>query len=310
MKAGSTSSAYPLWKYTTRSSTTYLSHPLTPTTTTTMNSLCFIIITFFCIAGSTSAFEAFKDDGSVRVEAQAYCKSPDGYENSDGGRKYGPIEGWNVSAVTSMESLFYYLSNCNPPISKWDVSEVTTFWSMFNGAAAFNQDLSEWNVANGRDFKNMFEGAVAFNQDLSEWNVANGRDFSGMFRGAAAFNQDLSKWNVANGENFKNMFRGVRAFNQDLSEWNVANGGDFKTMFRGAAVFNQDLSKWNVANGQSFRNMFKNSGMNYFIGEWDFKSMRNNARRIRIFFSMLGVTKYDDASNAKWKQLNNLIFKK
>jgi len=63
-----------------------------------------------------------------------------------------------------------------------------------------------------------------------------------------------------------------------------------------------------VTKGRKFKNMFKNSGMNYFIGEWDFKSMRNDARRIRIFFSMLGVTECYDASNAEWKQLNNLIF--
>jgi len=62
-----------------------------------------------------------------------------------------------------------------------------------------------------------------------------------------------------------------------------------------------------VTKGRKFRNMFKKSGMNYFIGEWDFKSIRNDARRIRIFFSMLGVTE-NDASNAEWKQLNNLIF--
>merc|ERR1740124_2077572 len=166
-----------------------------------MNSLCFIIITFFCIAGSTSASEAFKDDGSIYAEVKAYCESPDDYENSDGGQKYGPIEGWNVSAVTSMEYLFYYsLSNCNPPISKWDVSEVKDFWKMFSGAYAFNQDLSEWNVANGLYFFGMFKGAVEFNQDLSEWNVANGQSFNDMFKGARAFNQDLSEWNVANGQ--------------------------------------------------------------------------------------------------------------
>jgi len=30
--------------------------------------------------------------------------------------------------------------------------------------------------------------------------------------------------------------------------------------------------------------MFKNSGMNYFIGEWDFKSMINDPGRINVFF--------------------------
>jgi len=52
--------------------------------------------------------------------------------------------------------------------------------------------------------------------------------------------------------------------------------------------------------------MFKNSGMNYFIGEWDFKSMINDPGRINVFFSMLGVTNYDDASSDEWQQLNNL----
>jgi len=227
----------------------------TTTTTATMNSLCFIIITFFFIAGYTSASEAFKDDGSIRAEADAYCLNPDGYENSEGGRKYGPIEGWNVSAVTSMKNLFRRFKTCNPPISNWDVGAVKSFERMFYRAVAFNQDLSEWNVANGRYFHNMFAGAAAFNQDLSEWNVANGQRFRSMFNKAAAFNQDLSGWNVTKGRNFILMF--------------------------------------------------KNSGMNYFIGEWDFKSMGNDARKIRIFFSMLGITEID--AFAEWEQLNNLI---
>jgi len=41
-----------------------------------------------------------------------------------------------------------------------------------------------------------------------------------------------------------------------------------------------------VANGRNFINMFKNSGMNYFIGKWDFKSMRNDPGRISVFVSV------------------------
>jgi len=62
-----------------------------------------------------------------------------------------------------------------------------------------------------------------------------------------------------------------------------------------------------VANGRNFINMFKNSGMNYFIGKWDFKSMRNDPGRISVYFSMLGVTNYGDASNDEWEQLNNFV---
>jgi len=52
--------------------------------------------------------------------------------------------------------------------------------------------------------------------------------------------------------------------------------------------------------------MFKKSGMNNFIGDWDFESMGNDAGSLRVFFSMLGVKKYDDASHDEWQQLNNL----
>jgi len=32
--------------------------------------------------------------------------------------------------------------------------------------------------------------------------------------------------------------------------------------------------------------MFKNSGMNYFIGEWDFKGMSHDIGRINVFVSV------------------------
>merc|ERR1740124_296447 len=159
-----------------------------------------------------------------------------------------------------------------------------------------------------KSFSYMFFGAAAFNQDLSEWNVGNGRFFRSMFYKAATFNQDLSGWNVKKCRDFSSMFKEAGVFNQDISEWNVAKGRKFFDMFEGASAFNQDLSEWNVTNGRNFINMFKNSGMNYFIGEWDFKSMRNDPGRISVFFSMLGVTKYDDMSNDELKQLNEFIF--
>jgi len=90
--------------------------------------LFYSIIAFFCIAGPTSAYEAFKDNWlSVRAEVEEYCNSPPEYENSVGGKKYGPIGGWNVSAVTSMRYLFSSFSTCNPNISNWDVGAVKDF---------------------------------------------------------------------------------------------------------------------------------------------------------------------------------------
>jgi len=230
----------------------------TTSTKATMSLFSFFIITFFCIAGSTSAYEAFKDNlASIRAEAKAYCKSPAEYETSEGGKTYGPIGGWNVSAVTSMKNLFRKNSHrgfrtCNPPISEWDVGAVKNFFGMFYEATGFNQDLSGWDVGNGRNFEGMFNRAATFNQDLSWWDVGNGRIFANMFYEAVVFNQDLSWWDVGNGRDFYGMFYGAAAFNQDLSWWDVGNGQSFGSMFNGAVAFNQDLSRWDVGNGRYF----------------------------------------------------------
>ena len=42
--------------------------------------------------------------------------------------KYGPIENWDVSRVTSLASAFYYKGTFNADLSKWDVSRVTSLY--------------------------------------------------------------------------------------------------------------------------------------------------------------------------------------
>ena len=42
-----------------------------------------------------------------------------------------PIEGWDVSSVTNMSSMFY-TSSFNQPIGDWNVSSVTNMSGMFS----------------------------------------------------------------------------------------------------------------------------------------------------------------------------------
>ena len=44
---------------------------------------------------------------------------------------YGPIVGWDVSAITDMGGIFYDLKNFNADISSWNTSSVTTMRGMF-----------------------------------------------------------------------------------------------------------------------------------------------------------------------------------
>ena len=84
---------------------------------------------------------------------------------------YGPIEDWNVSEVTNMQSLCYGFRSFDADLSKWNVESVIDMSSMFNKAPSFNSDISTWNTAIVTNMSKMFENAGAFNGDLSLWNT-------------------------------------------------------------------------------------------------------------------------------------------
>ena len=86
------------------------------------------------IIGTTVIFTTKAD---LQKAVQEYDANPTGAIAT-----YGPIAGWDVSAITDMSRLFYVLDNFNANISSWDTSSVTNMWRMFDGAAAFNQPLS------------------------------------------------------------------------------------------------------------------------------------------------------------------------
>ena len=66
--------------------------------------------------------------------------------------RYGEIEDWDVSNVTSMSEMFSRQARSfNQPLNKWNVSKVTDMESMFSGATSFNQPLNKWNVSKVTD---------------------------------------------------------------------------------------------------------------------------------------------------------------
>merc|ERR1712224_907861 len=70
----------------------------------------------------------------------------------------GDLSKWDVSKVTDMTGMFYYVQNFNGDLSKWDVSKVTDMRNMFYLARNFNGDLSKWNVSKLQKYSNMFYG--------------------------------------------------------------------------------------------------------------------------------------------------------
>jgi len=129
-------------------------------------------------------------------------------------KRYGPIETWDTSEVTDMSFLFFYgrcpknrtmplcaylVKNFNEDISAWDVSSVTSFESMFFNSHKFNIDLSKWDTSRVQKMSRSFYGTQAFNADIGGWDVSSVTDSDSMFKGAKKFARDLSSWTTSNG---------------------------------------------------------------------------------------------------------------
>eukprot|EP00555_Chaetoceros_dichaeta_P002091 CAMPEP_0198252356 /NCGR_PEP_ID=MMETSP1447-20131203/2855_1 /TAXON_ID=420782 /ORGANISM="Chaetoceros dichaeta, Strain CCMP1751" /LENGTH=110 /DNA_ID=CAMNT_0043937563 /DNA_START=15 /DNA_END=344 /DNA_ORIENTATION=- len=99
------------------------------------------------VAAQVTALQAFNNIDELKLEVTKYCNGDS--INID---KYGEINEWNVSQVTSIFELFKDFDSCNPPIQDWDVSNVGNFYGMFIDATSFNNDISQWDVSKGTNF--------------------------------------------------------------------------------------------------------------------------------------------------------------
>ena len=92
----------------------------------------------------------------------------------------------HLSSANTMQSMFNNATNFvdnGGAMGNWDVSDVTTMNSMFFGATSFNQDLSGWNVSNVTLFNSMFNGANSFDQSLGNWDISSATSLNNMLNG-------------------------------------------------------------------------------------------------------------------------------
>ena len=150
--------------------------------------------------------------------------------------KWGPIEDWDTSGVTTLKYAFSTSRNeagnyvprgscmtpdryCNPSaatfngdISKWITSSVTDMGWTFNGAAKFNGDISKWITTSVKSLRSTFNNAAAFNSDISTWITSPVTDMRYTFYGASSFTgTGLDLWNINKVKNMDNTFNGANA---------------------------------------------------------------------------------------------------
>lgn len=175
------------------------------------------------------------NDENVQEAVNLWISNPEEAEDT-----YGHISNWDVSAVTNMNSLFFYAIEFNEDISNWDVSNVTSMNKMFAHAHKFNQDISKWDVSKVTDMEKLFRNNLNFNQDISSWDVSNVANMNGLFLGAASFDQNIGNWNVSKVTNMNSMFARASKFNQDISGWDVSNVKVMVTFFQDADAFSTE----------------------------------------------------------------------
>ena len=93
----------------------------------------------------------YRTDEDMRGAVREWCADPVAAED-----KFGHINDWDTSTVTSMKYMFHSAASFNADISRWNVSAVTNMRAMFLRAAAFDTDMSSWNVSSVTERQNNF----------------------------------------------------------------------------------------------------------------------------------------------------------
>ena len=151
---------------------------------------------------------------------------------------YGPIEMWQVEAISNFAQLFDArgrqpaAANFDADLSAWNVSRGVNFYAMFQDAKAFRstRNLTLWDMGQAQDLSYAFAGATRFNADISNWDVRKVTSLQATFQGALEFNQDLSKWKLSSLTSLSSAFDGATNFNQDLCPWNTYISGPIPSL--------------------------------------------------------------------------------
>ena len=221
------------------------------------------------------------------------------YQNGQSAAFNQSIGNWDISLVTTMDSMFNGLTAFNQPIptqeltvngstyTAWDVSNVKSMSGMFSNSGFNNGQTNNegtaplyWDVSNVTDMSLMFGGPI-FNQPIGNWNTSSVYNMDYMFDGATAFNQPIhtqevtvngstyTAWDVSNVTDMDSMFEGTLVFDQPIDNWDVSNVTSMQYMFKGTLVFDQPISNWNVSKVTNMWGMFSSSAFNQNISSWE-----------------------------------------
>ena len=187
----------------------------------------------------------------------------------------------DTSGITDMSSLFGTKEGAtfNGAIHCWDVSKVTTMESMFKGAKVFNQDISGWDIGSVTTMESMFEGAEEFEQNLDGWGerVLLTVGTVSMFAGANKIS-DIPDWQKADGTRVcfapsahANVMKDkaelkakvdaeiTQDTSVNLNHLETCNVTDMSELFKDKAAFDGAINQWDTSKVTTMVSMFENA---------------------------------------------------
>ncbi|MAO20651.1 MAG: hypothetical protein CMJ25_07855 [Phycisphaerae bacterium] len=235
------------------------------------------------------------------------------------------LSGWTFTPGlnTIMSSTFQSATDFNnggQPMDGWDVSGVTTFQNCFRDATSFNAScdwalkttgdvnfgfaflfassftgigLENWNTERVTTFGQCFQSS-ALNFALTHpnyWELRSGVNMFYAFRqtplnggqasGVAGRNWEMRLSNsVSDSYNLNNMFAYCGDFNQDISTdatnnyWDMSRVTNMSYMFRFCSKFNQDISNWDTSACTFMTGTFDGATIfNQPLSNWDMSSV-------------------------------------
>ncbi len=205
----------------------------------------------------TSMESAFKGCGSLEINA---TDAPD------------------LSDATSMESMFEDGSciDNGGNIGNWNVSTISSMNSMFRNAF-MNENINTWNVSSVKSIDHMFQACEDFNYPLDQWVTTNLESAIETFADAKSFDQSLGDWDISNVSDFTDIFTngtGMSDQNYDatLIGWATLESGESLSL---NVSFGAGNLKFCL--GESARNLLTSSTYNWSITDGGFGCDFTNA---------------------------------
>ena len=123
------------------------------------------------VSTTSATFHQYTSAGDYRITVSAGITRFHLNNRSDSD-KLIDINQWGTASWTTMDGAFRGASNMQMSATdRPDLSAVSSMRSMFRDAHLFNGDIGNWNVAEVTNMGGMFNGADAFEQNLGPWYI-------------------------------------------------------------------------------------------------------------------------------------------